>query len=80
MPKATMLTTVDNPFDPFDDWDNWYRFDRDQGHYTCEYLARVCSTSSELSSADEDLAILTAIYEIVSLEPNKYKTITKEIN
>jgi hypothetical protein len=79
MPKATMLTTFDNRFDPFDDWDNWYRFDHDKGYCTCEYIARVSSTSSELSEADEELAILTAIYEIASLEPEKYKVITKEV-
>lgn len=78
--KATMLTTFDNPFDPFVDWDNWYCWDRDHGYHTCEYLARVAKTSSELSSADEELAILTAIYEIIALEPETYKTITKEVD
>lgn len=74
-----MLTTVDNPFDPFDSWDNWRRWDQDHGYYTCELLARVCSSSSELSQSDEEIAILTAIYEIVALQPNFYKTITKEV-
>ena len=79
MSKATMLTTFDNRFDPFEEWDDWYRYDRDHGYYTCEYLARVVSDSPELSDADEELAILTAIYEIIALEPNKYKLVTKEV-
>ncbi|MBR1734966.1 MAG: hypothetical protein IJ730_05920, partial [Alphaproteobacteria bacterium] len=70
--KATMLTTVDNPFDPFTEWDDWRRFDEDHGYYTCEYLGRVCDFSYELSEADQEVAVLTAIADIVRFEPETY--------
>lgn len=79
MEKATMITTKDNPFDPFTQWDDWRRFDEDKGYYTCELMARIADTSSELSDADQELAALTAIYEIIHLLPETYKTITKEV-
>ena len=75
-----MLTTKDNPFDPFTQWDDWRRYDEDKGYYTCEFLARLTDTSSELSDADQELAILTAIYEIIALLPDTYQAITKEVN
>ena len=80
MSKATMLTTKDNPLDPFTQWDDWRRFDQDKGYYTCEFIARLADTNSELSEADQELATLTAVYEIVSLLPDTYKTITKEVD
>lgn len=78
MAKATMLTTKDNPFDPFSQWDDWKRFDEDKGYFTCEYLARMANTSDEMSEADQELAILTAIYEIIEFQPDLYSTVTKE--
>lgn len=80
MSKATMLTTVDNPFDPFTQWDDWRRFDEDKGYYTCEFIARLSDSSPELSESDQELASLTAIYEIKQLLPETYKTITKEVD
>ena len=69
-----MLTTIDNPFDPMTDWDSWRLFDEQQGYYTCAYLDRVAYTSEELSEKDNDLAIQTAIDEIVAFNVNgKYK-------
>lgn len=79
MSKATMLTTVDNPFDPFTQWEDWRRFDEDKGYYTCEFIARLVDSSPELSESDQELASLTAIYEIISMQPETYKTITKEV-
>lgn len=61
-----MLTTTDNPYDPFTQFDEWFAFDHRAGHYTVEFLARVAHTSSELSEADQSLAIEDAIDEIVS--------------
>lgn len=61
-----MLTTTDNPYDPFTEFDEWFAFDHRAGHYTVELLARVVYTSSELSEADQSLAIEDAIDEIVS--------------
>lgn len=75
-----MLTTTDNPFDPFDQWDDWKRFDEDKGYFTCEYLARMAQVSDELSDADQELVILTAMYEIIKFQPETYKTVTKEVS
>ena len=80
MSKVTMLTTTDNPFDPFDQWDDWKRFDEDKGYFTCQYLARMAHISDELSEADQELVILTAIYEIIKYQPQTYKTVTKEVS
>jgi hypothetical protein len=60
-----MLTTIDNPFDPFMQFDEWYEWDQSSGYYTTQYLARLTITSSELSDVDQDLAIESAIDEIV---------------
>lgn len=60
-----MVTTIDNPFDPFTSFSQWYAFDVASGYYTSAYLARVVSTSDELSEADQDLAMEQAIDEIV---------------
>lgn len=60
-----MLTTVDNPFDPFTQYDEWHNYDELVGHRTNQFLARVAVVSDELSEADFDYAIQTAIDEIV---------------
>ena len=60
-----MLTTVDNPFNPFTDYDRWNAYDEARGYFTANFLARVVVTSSELSEADQDVAIENAIDEIV---------------
>lgn len=60
-----MLTTIDNPHNPFTNYDEWYQFDEANGYHTTGYLARVTITSSELSDVDQDLAIESAIDEIV---------------
>lgn len=60
-----MLTTIDNPFNPFTDYDRWDAWDRDAGYFTSAFLARIAITSSDLSEADQDLAIENAIDEII---------------
>ena len=60
-----MLTTIDNPFNPFTDYDRWDAYDRDMGYDTSSFLARIAITSSELSEADQDVALENAIDEIV---------------
>lgn len=60
-----MLTTIDNPFNPFTSFEDWYAFDVASGYHTSAYLARVLRTSDELSEADQDLALESAIDEIV---------------
>ena len=65
--EVSMLTTIDNPFDPFDQFDDWYAFDMQKGYNTCDYLAKLSYTSTELSSLDQVLAVESAIDRIVSL-------------
>lgn len=60
-----MLTTVDNPFDPFTRFDEWLSYDEGMGYYTTAFLARVAKVSTDLSEADQTLAIQQAIDEIV---------------
>lgn len=62
-----MISTSDNPYNPWTDFDSWYAFDEAKGYHTCSYLARVCRTSQELSEADENEALNTAIDEICEL-------------
>lgn len=63
--KLHMLTTVDNPFHPHSDFEAWHAYDKALGYNTMSLLARVVVTSSELSEADQDVAIENAIDEIV---------------
>jgi hypothetical protein len=60
-----MLTTVDNPFNPYTHYDAWLAYDLWLGHGTNAYLARVVITSDELSQADYDADIESAIDEIL---------------
>ena len=74
---ATMLTTADNPFDPFTQFDEWLRFDESKGYNTCAYLARIAKTSDELSETDQNLAIQSAIDEIIRMNVlGIYKKVT----
>jgi len=59
------LTTIDNPYNPFTEFEQWLYFDISKGYNTCGLLARIARTSHELSDEDQDLAIQTAIDEIV---------------
>jgi hypothetical protein len=63
--KLHMLTTVDNPYNPFTEYKQWSAFDEARGHYTAQLLGRVVVTSDELSERDQDLALESAIDEIV---------------
>ena len=65
--EVVMLTTADNPFNPFTEFDEWQRFDESKGYNTCAYLARIVKTSDELSETDQNLAIRSAIDEIVRM-------------
>ena len=79
MSKETMLTTIDNPYDPFTQYEEWNAFDMGKGYNTNSYLARVTTTSNDLSEADEALAIDDAIDEIVSINVRGiYKKVTRD--
>ena len=74
-----MLTTSDNPYNPWYDFDGWRAFDEEKGYHTLGYLARVTHASEELSLADEEQAVETAINEILELNAiGLYRTITKD--
>lgn len=78
MPQS-MLTTIDNPYDPFTQFDEWYAYDEAQDYHTCAYLARITKSSDELSEADEESAIESAIDEIINLNVlGIYKKVTKD--
>lgn len=62
---ASMLTTIDNPFNPFTDFDAWFQFDEEKGYHTCQFLAKVSRASSEMSESDYEKEIDRAIDEIV---------------
>ena len=67
-----MLTTVDNPFDPITQFDDWYEYDESKGYCTSGYVARIAKTSDDLSKNDQDLAIQSAIDEIISMNSDGF--------
>lgn len=60
-----MLTTVDNPWSPFTHFNEWREYDESSGWYTLALLGRVALSSDEMSEADQDLAVLDAMNEII---------------
>lgn len=77
--QQSMLTTTDNPYNPFTQFDDWYAYDTNQGYHTCSYLARIAVTSDELSEAEQDNAIESAIDEIVKLNVlGIYRKVTED--
>lgn len=60
-----MITTTDNPFSPVDQYDEWLAWDMAR-YNSNSLLARVVYTSTELSDADQVLAIQDAIDVIVT--------------
>lgn len=69
MSRTVAITTADNPYDPIDDWDNWYAYDQLMGYGTCEYLARVAKTSSNLPPSLYLQAIEDGIDDIIKYNP-----------
>lgn len=75
-----MLTTVDNPHDPFENFKGWYIWDVAAGYHCCGVLAKVISTSYELSETQQNDANTEAIDEIVEHNlTGVYRKLTKEI-
>lgn len=73
------LTTEDNPYDPFDEFEEWFNFDVTQGYRTCAYLARVTTTSTDLTEADQVEATNEAIREIIELNlTGNYQVVERE--
>lgn len=73
-----MLTTIDNPYNPFDEFDRWLQFDTSKGYNTCALLARVSTSSNELSDSDESNEIENAMNAIIVYDPSqKFKKIRR---
>lgn len=72
------ITTADNPFNPFTQFDEWLAYDRDKRYFTCEYLARIAKTSTDVSISLNEAEIERAIDEIISLNGSDfYKKVYK---
>lgn len=67
---ASMLSTIDNPFNPFEEFDKWYDYDMSHGYNCCSYLSRIANTSDELPENLNQIEIDRAIDEIVELNIN----------
>ena len=67
--NACMLTTFDNPYSPFDQFDEWLQFDNLHDYGTCEFLARFCYTSDELSEKENEEVVEQAIDDIIANDP-----------
>lgn len=78
--SVVMLSLISNPFNPFTEFSDWYRFDHQEGFDTAGLLARVVSTSNEISEADQELAVEQAVDSIIN-NPSfagLYKKIVRE--
>lgn len=64
---ASMLTTVDNPYDPRQAYDAWFAWDVANGYNTCSYLARIVMMSSSLPQMVQEAEIETAMDEIIEI-------------
>lgn len=69
------ITTFDNPYDPIDDFDHWFLFDVFKGYNTCGYLARICTTSDQLSDVENEKETEQAIDEMIKLNPLLYRKV-----
>lgn len=77
--KQVWVTTPDNPYDPFTQFDRWYRFDESQGYHTCSKLAFLAMHSNNLSDAESDDVIDSAIQTLVNFyEPNEVYVLAVE--
>lgn len=77
MSKERMLTTIDNPYSPWTNWDEWYAYDQIKGHCSCEFLARMCSTSDSLSDSENEELMYQAMKRICEIDP-KYKMVERD--
>jgi len=60
-----MLSLSSNPYDPFEQYDLWLKFDHGEGFDTAGLFARLVSSSSDISDADQELAEEQAIDSIL---------------
>lgn len=71
---ASMITTVDNPFDPRTDYQAWYQWDVAQGYNTCAYLARIALIADEFPEWVQSLQLEQAIDEIIEMHDGGFYT------
>lgn len=77
--RRCAITTIDNPYDPFEQFTEWLLFDKEKGYNSCEYLARIANTTTDMSQKEESEEIERAIDEIIELNPlNIYKKVVQE--
>ena len=75
--KEFFITTADNPYDYFTQFDEWLAFDRVNGYYTLEYLARIVKDAPDLSEEQENEEIESAIDKIIEWNGSMYKKVYK---
>ncbi len=79
--KDYMLTTIDNPFNPWVDYDGWYAYDERMGYHTCAYMARLITSSIEMTDEEQDHEYNKAMNAIIAHDPTgKYIRISKDMN
>lgn len=61
-----MLSLATNPYNPFTQYELWSEFDRREGFDTAGLLARLVSSSDELSEADQEQAVEDAVDSIIN--------------
>ena len=76
--EASMLTTVDNPFNPFTQFDVWFAWDMQSGYNTCSLLDRLSLDPSPYSPTDQVIAMEEAIDAVIDFDPlGRYKRVTR---
>jgi hypothetical protein len=74
---ASMLTTIDNPYDPRTNFPAWYAWDVNEGYNTSAYLARVLRETDDFPVKYNDRLVEMVIDEIIALHDGKvYKKLT----
>lgn len=77
--KQVWVTTVDNPYDPFTQWNSWYRYDEKMGYHTCGRIARLANSSNDLTDAEIEDSIDSAIQRLIGwYEPYEVYTLAIE--
>ena len=75
--KEYMLTTRDNPWNPFTHFDEWFAFDESHGYCSCGLLARISTSTDDLSDELEFKQNEEAIDEIIRYDfQNIYKKVS----
>lgn len=72
-----MLTTKDNPYNPITQYDAWLDWDRTNGYYTNELLARFIPLSADMSEEDTMGIIDEAMQTIVDSDLTENYMIVK---